>query len=194
VSKLWSILQVDFDCHSINLKIYSELLVAERLKDIKQTASDAVEIIRELGSPDVQDSLDKIRDTAQTAREIIESLKTPEMVRNIENIRLMSEAVESTAAKIENITLELKRSGVVDAAGSAVKSVSGGASSGTSTQNSIAETAAAIRDMLRSIAELANELRATVSVSRKSESGIIRNTEEAFREASGAYRSLPDSG
>lgn len=42
--------------------------MAEKLKDIKETASDAVEIIRELGSPDVQESLEKIREVAKTGR------------------------------------------------------------------------------------------------------------------------------
>jgi hypothetical protein len=34
----------------------------DKLKDIKNIASDAVEIIRELGTPEVQESLEKIRD------------------------------------------------------------------------------------------------------------------------------------
>ncbi len=38
--------------------------MAEKLKDIKETASDAVEIIRELGSPDVKESLEKMGEVA----------------------------------------------------------------------------------------------------------------------------------
>jgi hypothetical protein len=45
--------------------------MAEKLKDIKETASDAVEIIRELGSPDVQKSLEKIKQVAQMMRNTI---------------------------------------------------------------------------------------------------------------------------
>jgi len=40
--------------------------MAEKLKDNRETASDAVEIIRELGSPDVQESLEKLREVAKT--------------------------------------------------------------------------------------------------------------------------------
>ncbi len=39
--------------------------MTEKLKDIRETTSDAVEIIRELGSPDVQASLEKILSTCQ---------------------------------------------------------------------------------------------------------------------------------
>ncbi|MFL6488025.1 MAG: hypothetical protein ACJ70V_00200, partial [Nitrososphaera sp.] len=78
--------------------------MTEKLKDAKKTASDAVEIIRELGSPDVQNSLEKIRETAKVGNEIIKSLKEPSMVTNIENIRKTIESVERTSARIESIT------------------------------------------------------------------------------------------
>ena len=50
--------------------------------DIKETASDAVEIMRQIGTPEVQESFDKIRETATIAKEIMEALKTPEIVKN----------------------------------------------------------------------------------------------------------------
>src|SRR3712207_1625240 len=88
--------------------------MAEKLKDVKKTTSDAVEIIRELGSPDVQNSLEKIRDTARVGSEIIKSLKEPAMVTNIENIRKTTESFEKTSARIERVTMELKDSGILD--------------------------------------------------------------------------------
>ena len=38
-----------------------------KLHDIKQTASDAVEIMRQIGTPGVQESMDKVRQTATIA-------------------------------------------------------------------------------------------------------------------------------
>ena len=96
--------------------------MAEKLKDIKETASDAVEIIRELGSPDVQKSLEKIRDTAKVGSEIIKSLKEPAMVTNIENIRKTTESFEKTSARIERVTMELKNSGILDETRETIKS------------------------------------------------------------------------
>ena len=61
-----------------------------KLHDIKQTASDAVEIMRQIGTPGVQETMDKVRQTATIAKDVMESLKSPEMVRNKENFRLIS--------------------------------------------------------------------------------------------------------
>jgi hypothetical protein len=47
-----------------------------KLKDIRDTASDAVEILRELGTPGVQESLDKAKEMAIIAKEIMETMKT----------------------------------------------------------------------------------------------------------------------
>jgi hypothetical protein len=153
--------------------------MAEKLRDIKETASDAVEIIRELGSPEVQQSLEKIKDTATMAREIIESLKDPEMVKNIENIRKMVESFESTSAKMENITMELKNSGVLGETGNMIKSAKNTMNSMGDSKN-IGEVIDAIKEMLRSISGLVNEVKLTVVSSKKD--GVIHDTEEAIRE------------
>jgi uncharacterized protein YjgD (DUF1641 family) len=153
--------------------------MSEKLRDIKETASDAVEIIRELGSPDVQESLEKIREVAKTAREIIESLKDPAMVANIENMRKMVESVDSTSARLERITMEMKNSGVLDEARETIKSAKTTISSVGEGKN-MAETMDAIKDMLRSISGLVDELKLTVASSKKD--GVIHNTEEAIRE------------
>ena len=62
-----------------------------KLSDIKETASDAVEIMRELGTPGVQETFDIIREVAITAKEIMETMKAPEWQRNMENIRMISQ-------------------------------------------------------------------------------------------------------
>ena len=151
----------------------------EKLKDIKETASDAVEIIRELGSPDVQESLEKIRDVAKTAREIIDSLKDPAMVTNIENMRKMAESFENTGQRMENTVKELKNSGVLDETREAIKSAKNTIGSVGDSKN-MGETMDAIKEMLRSISGLMEELKLTVAESKKS--GTIHNAEEAIRE------------
>jgi protein subunit release factor A len=157
--------------------------MAERLKDIKETASDAVEIIRELGSPDVQESLEKIRDVAKTAREIIESLKDPAMVANIENMRKTVESVDSTSARLEKITMEMKSSGILDEARETIKSAKTTISS-VGDEKNMGETMDAIKEMLRSISKLVDELKLTVASSKKS--GVIHDAEEAIRETRNA--------
>jgi cell fate (sporulation/competence/biofilm development) regulator YmcA (YheA/YmcA/DUF963 family) len=159
--------------------------MTERLKDIKETASDAVEIIRELGSPDVQESLEKIRDTAKVGSEIIKSLKDPAMVTNIENIRKMAESFENTSASIERVTMELKNSGVLEETRETIKSAKNAINSVSDSKN-MGETMNALKEMLLSISELVDELKLTVTGSK--ESGTIHNIEEAIRETTSAFK------
>ena len=153
--------------------------MAEKLKDIKETASDAVEIIRELGSPEVQESLEKIKETANTAREVIESFKDPAMVTNIENIRKMTESIDSTSTRMEKVVIELKSSGILDETRETIKSAKTTMSSIGDDKN-IGEMVDAIKEMLRSISGLMEELKITVVESKKS--GTLHNAEEAIRE------------
>jgi hypothetical protein len=158
--------------------------MAEKLKDIKKTTSDAVEIIRELGSPDVQNSLEKIRDTAKVGSEMIKSLGEPAMVTNIENIRKTTESFEKTTASIERATMELKNSGVLDEARETIRSAKNTISSVGDSKN-IGETMDALKEMLRSISALVDELKLTVVGSK--ESGTIHNIEEAIRETRSSF-------
>ncbi|MFL6475775.1 MAG: hypothetical protein ACJ70Y_02215 [Nitrososphaera sp.] len=163
--------------------------MTEKLKDAKKTASDAVEIIRELGSPDVQDSLEKILETAKVGNEIIKSLKEPSMVTNIENIRKTIESVERTSARIESITMELKSSGVLEEARETIRSAKNTIDSVGDSKN-IGETMDALKEMLRSIAALVDELKLIVVDSK--ESGTIRNMEAAIRETRNAFTETID--
>ncbi|HZA99460.1 MAG TPA: hypothetical protein VE308_00405 [Nitrososphaera sp.] len=158
--------------------------MTEKLKDIKKTTSDAVEIIREIGSPDVQESLEKIRDTAKVGSEIIKSLKEPAMVTNIENIRKTTESFEKTSARIERVTLELKNSGVLDETREIIKSAKNTINSVGDSKN-ISETMDAFKEMLRSISALVDELKLTVVESKGS--GTIHNIEDAIRETRSAF-------
>jgi translation initiation factor 2B subunit (eIF-2B alpha/beta/delta family) len=158
--------------------------MAEKLKDMKKTTSDAVEIIRELGSPDVQKSLEKIRDTAKVGSEIIKSLKEPTMVTNIENIRKTTESIEKSSARIERVTMELKNSGVLDETRETIKSAKYTISSVGNSKN-LGETMDALKEMLRSISVLVDELKLTVVESKQS--GTIHNIEETIRETRSAF-------
>lgn len=158
--------------------------MAEKLKDIKKTTSDAVEIIKELGSPDVQKSLEKIRDTAKVGSEIIKSLKEPTMVTNIENIRKTTESIEKSSARIERVTMELKNSGVLDETRETIKSAKYTISSVGDSKN-LGETMDALKEMLRSISALVDELKLTVVESKQS--GTIHNIEETIRETRSAF-------
>ena len=158
--------------------------MAEKLKDMKKTTSDAVEIIRELGSPDVQKSLEKIRDTAKVGSEIIKSLKEPTMVTNIENIRKTTESIEKSIARIERVTMELKNSGVLDEARETIRSAKYTISSVGDSKN-LSETMDALKEMLRSISALVDELKLTVVESKQS--GTIHNIEETIRETRSAF-------
>jgi hypothetical protein len=158
--------------------------MAEKLKDMKKTTSDAVEIIRELGSPDVQKSLEKIRDTAKVGSEIIKSLKEPTMVTNIENIRKTTESIEKSSARIERVTMELKNSGVLDETRETIKSAKYTISSVGDSKN-LGETLDALKEMLSSISALVDELKLTVVESKQS--GTIHNIEETIRETRSAF-------
>jgi hypothetical protein len=154
--------------------------MSDKLRDIKNTASDAVEIIRELGTPEVQDSLDKIRETAAMAKGVMDSLKDPSMVTNLENVRKTAESFERSSARMESAINEMKESGmlgevkgVVGSARSAIDSFGGTKDMGS--------TMDALRQMLNSISALVEELRLTVGSSNKN--GIIRNVEETVRDA-----------
>ena len=59
-----------------------------KIQEIKETVSCAVEIMRQIRAPGVQESLGKIMDMSTIAKDIIEALKTPEMVKNIENFQI----------------------------------------------------------------------------------------------------------
>jgi hypothetical protein len=173
-----------------------------KLHDIKETASDAVAIMRELGTPGVQESFEVIREIAKIAKEIMETMQTPEWQQNIENFRLISENMNSVSARVDRTTAGLKETGIVDDAKelistvqSKVNSFSGGTAGaaaageggGISGQD-LKDLSTSFKEMLEAIKALAWELRLTVEESKKS--GTLYNVEETFREASDTYGTL----
>jgi hypothetical protein len=180
-----------------------------KLHDIKETASDAVAIMRELGTPGVQESFEVIREVAKIAQEIMETMKTPEWRQNMENIRLISENINSVSTRMDRTSAGLKETGIIDDAKGLISTVRskmdsfGGGAGGSEGQQSAAagggggrgisgqdlkELSTSFKEMLEAIKALASELSLTVTESKKS--GTVYNIEETFREASDTYRTL----
>src|SRR5215213_3713141 len=159
-----------------------------KLHNIKETASDAVAIMRELGTPGVQESFEVIREIAVIAKEIMETMKTPEWQQNMENIRFITENINSVSTRMDKTTTGLKETGVIDAKGliSAVRSKmdsfgggsdsqqspGGGARAGISGQD-LKDLSTSFKEMLEAVKALASELRLTVTESKKS--GTMQN-------------------
>ena len=181
-----------------------------KLHDIKETASDAVEIMRELGTPGVQETFEMIREIAAIAKEIMETMKTPEWQQNMENIRVISENINNASARMDRTTKELKETGVIDDGKELIKAIKsklgpfdGGSSSegrqaaGTTTTKAAAggiggqdlkELSTSFKEMLESVKALVEELRITMAEFKRS--GTIHHIEETVKEATDTYRTV----
>jgi hypothetical protein len=161
-----------------------------KLHEIKETASDAVEIIRQIGTPGVQESLNKVKETATSVNDIIQSLKTPEMVKNIENFRLISENINEASTKMQSTMQQLHKTGVIDESTDLIKSAKGKINSfgeGDSINGQdLREVSIATKEMFVSLKDLMMELKVTVASSTNS--GTIRNVKETIDEASDIYK------
>jgi len=161
-----------------------------KLHEIKETASDAVEIIRQIGTPGVQESLNKVKETATAVSRIIQDLKAPEMVKNIENFRLISENMNEASTKMQNTMQQLKETGVIEESTDLIKSAKGKIDSfgeGDSINGQdLREVSIATKEMFVSLKDLMMELKVTVASSTKS--GTIRNVKETINEASDIYK------
>jgi hypothetical protein len=179
-----------------------------KLHDIKETASDAVAIMRELGTPGVQESFEVIREIAVIAKDIMETMKSPEWQQNMENIRIISENMNSVYARVDRASAGLKETGIIDDAKGLISTIrtkagsfsSGGQQSTTEGETvrggggingqDLKELGTSIKEMLEAVKALAWELRVTVAEAKKS--GTVYNIEETFREASDAYKTVKD--
>jgi uncharacterized coiled-coil DUF342 family protein len=92
-----------------------------KLNDIRETSSNAIQIIRDLKNPEVHESLNRVKDIAATVREIVESFKDPSMVKNIENIRLTLESIERISSKIDSLRSDSQNSGLIDEISSTIR-------------------------------------------------------------------------
>ncbi len=168
-----------------------------KIREIKETASDAAEIIRQFGNPGVLESLNKVKDTAKIVNEIIQSLNTPEMVRNIENFRLISENMNQVSTKIENTANQLSETGVIYEASELMKSAkdkinsfSDGGMDSINGQD-LRDVTVASKEMLLSIKDLMNEMTVTFASSKKSVT--VSNVKATIREVSDIYKTTTAS-
>jgi uncharacterized protein YjgD (DUF1641 family) len=159
-----------------------------KLHDIKETVSDTLKIIRQIGNPGIHESLNKVKETAAIANEIIQVLKTPEIVKNIENFRLISENMNEASTKIQNTMQQLRETGIIDEGTDLIKSAKGKINSfGEDSINGrdIQDVSIATKEMLVSIKYLMIELKETALSSKKS--GTIHNFNETIKEISDIY-------
>jgi flagellin-specific chaperone FliS len=163
--------------------------LADKLREIRETTSDAVSIIRELGAPGVQDSLGKILETTKAAKEIVDKLKEPEFVKNIENIRLTTESIEEASTKLENTIREIKQTGVLEQAREAIRSANNILDSLSS--NKDFEGTEIMKATLSSIRDLVDELR-LIAVSFK-KTGTLNNAAAIINESKDMYRNITRS-
>ncbi len=175
-----------------------------KLHDIKETASDTVEILRELATEDVRHSLTIIKEITSEAKEIMQMLNSEEMRKNIENMQLAAQAGRQASANGERISQITKDAGIIDEGketmrivkaklGSGIISEQAGGSSSSSGNNlfkSMQEVLESIRETSKSITELSHEVKSAIRGSSESDSGIVRNIGQTAGEVRKAYENL----
>ena len=162
-----------------------------KLQGIKETASDAVQIMRQIGTSEVRESLSKVQETATIVTGIMQEMKSPEMVKNIENFRLISENMNEASTKMQNTMEQLRETGVIDQGAELIKTAKGKINSFGDGEESINgqdlhDMSAATKEMLVSIKYLMVELKETVASSKNSET--INNFNETIKEVSDIYK------
>ena len=156
-----------------------------KLGDIKDTTSNIVSIITELGSPDTIQSLDRIKETAKAVEGIMESLKDPGMVKNIENMRLASESMQNAAAKMNEAVSQLKESGIIEEAKETTKSVRSKLNSfSDSDSQNLKDMVIALKEMTQSVKALVDEIKIAIpSFSFTSQStNLVESTKNKAKE------------
>lgn len=157
-----------------------------KISDIKETASSAIEIMRQLGTPGVQESLGRALEITRTSKEIMETLKTPEFVKNIENLRVISDNMKEASTTIEKSVKELKETGIIDefkglinSGKNMISSFDNGGNGGLNSQT-LWEMSTSLKEMFQSVRGLVDELRMTVVYSK--DSGSIANIKEVMKQ------------
>lgn len=163
---------------------------ANKLQDIKETASSAAEIMRQIGTPGVLESLKNVKETTAKVSEIIQGLQSPEMVKNIENFLLISENMNAASTKIQNTMYHLKESGLIDETSDLISSAKSKLDSFGSedsiTGQDLRNMSIATKEMFLSIKDLMNELTITVSSTKKSKTLV--HIQDTIDNASNIYK------
>jgi protein subunit release factor A len=130
-----------------------------KIQEIRETVSCAVEIMRQIRAPGMQDSLGKIMTTGAMVKEIIEALKTPEMVQNIENLRLITENINEASAKVQNTIKLLEETGVMQETKVLVKSAKSTMDLFGIASQDMREVSTAVKSMFKSVQVLVSYLK-----------------------------------
>lgn len=169
-----------------------ESIKSSKLREIKDTVSDAAEIMQQIGNPGVLESLNKVKDTAKAVNEIIRGLSTSEMVKNIENFRLISENMNETSAKMENTVTQLRETGFMYETSELVKSAKEKINSFSIDDDpnningqDLRDVSIASKEMMLSIKDLVNEISLTMAYSKKSTT--VNNVKDTIKEVSDVY-------
>jgi len=141
-----------------------------KLKEIKETVFGAVEIVRQAGKPEVQESFGKMMDTAMIAREIIEALKSPDMVKNIENFRLISDNINQASTKMQDTLKRLEVTGVINEAAGLIKSTKSAVDLLGNNGQDFIKTSTAVIEILQTIKAAQDTIRTV-----RNAAGFIRN-------------------
>jgi hypothetical protein len=155
-----------------------------KLRDLRHTTSDALEILRQLANPDAQRTLQQVKETATTVKGITETLATPEWNRNLENMLQMSAEMNAATSRIESLMTQLRESGIVDDvkitlnSARAAMDLMGREESGVKGKD-VRDLVLELKLMLGSLKQLMDELALTAADSRKT--GIIRDLGETKR-------------
>ncbi len=130
-----------------------------KMQEIKETVSGAVEIMRQIRAPGMQDSLGKIMATGAMTKEIIDALKTPEMVQNIENFRIMTENINEASTKIQSTIKLLEDAGVLSETRVLAKSVKNTIDLVGVASQDMREVSNAVKAMFKSVQVLVSDLK-----------------------------------
>jgi uncharacterized protein YjgD (DUF1641 family) len=94
-----------------------------KLHELKETTTDAINIIRELRDPEVQKSLENIKAISNTVNDIVAIFKDPQFVKNIENISLAANYLRESMVAMQNTAAEWNKAGTLDEVNKTIKSV-----------------------------------------------------------------------
>lgn len=130
-----------------------------KIQEIRETISCAVEIMRQIRAPGVQESLGKIMDMGEVAKGIIEALKTPEMVKNIENFRLITQNINEASEKMHSTIKLMEETGVIREAKEFARSAQGVMNMIGNTGQDLREVNTAVKSMFKSVQVLVEDLR-----------------------------------
>lgn len=132
-----------------------------KLNDIRETSSNAIQIIRDLKNPEVRESLNRAKDIAATVRVIVETFKDPSMVKNIENFRLTLESIERISSKIDSLRNDTHNSGLMDEISGTVKA-SRLALDTLNSEGGTKEMVGALKNLISEISSMVVEIRQLV--------------------------------